>query len=233
MDYSANAFHSLASDEEIFLEALSRIPPDQLPQGRILDIGCGAGQLLDMILARHRFAHCCGIDLSPDNVAEAEKRLGTYAETELNIRAGDYLQEKFEPAQLVVSSSTLHLIPAPFEALVAKISDEVASGGYLVFSVPTYCLYNKLLIKFRQLLKICDCTALRRSIARLGHFCYPSLDEAVLRERIPYMFIIPFFLFGKKEDAFLQNSGFTCIAQIKMPFRLGKPIHTCYVYEKK
>lgn len=233
MDYARRHFHSMALGGDIFLDTVLDVAREIGSAGSVLDIGCGAGQLLDAVLAGQQFSRCYGVDLSPANVAEATARLGKHtSQAAVDIVQGDYMQTAFEPVQLIVSSSTLHLIPVPAETLFAKIRDEVADGGYLVFSVPSCGWYNTILILLRRLLKTVDCKAVRSVVGTLGALLHPSVDKAALEERIPYMFIIPAFLFGMKEDTLLKTYGFTRILKKNMPFLLGKPKHALFVYEK-
>lgn len=234
MDYSKHPFHQIKNEENIFLNVVLSFASRVYPPDNVLDIGCGAGQILDAIMTKQKFSHCFGIDLSSVNVAESRTRLHKYSSMgAVDIIQGDYLQVPFKPSQLVVSSSTLHLIPVQHEELFAKLREEVASGGYLIFSVPSCCWYNKILMSFRRLLKVLDCEAIRAFVLFLATQLHPSIDKGVLQERVPYMFIVPAFLFGVKEDALVRQNGFAKILDKKMPFILGKLQHFVFVYEKK
>src|SRR5512135_3631994 len=69
---------------------------DQAAPARVLEVGCGIGTMLERLLDWQllREAAYTGIDLHPDNIAEARARLPRYAEAwgaDLTVAAGRFL----------------------------------------------------------------------------------------------------------------------------------------------
>ncbi|BDD07703.1 SAM-dependent methyltransferase [Fulvitalea axinellae] len=95
------------------------------PGERILDLGCGSGQLTDMI-ARHG-ATAIGADKSPEMVADACAR---YPELDFHVKdASDFLFE--EPFDAVFSNATLHWVPEAGQA-VRCMAKNLKPGGRIV-----------------------------------------------------------------------------------------------------
>jgi 2-polyprenyl-3-methyl-5-hydroxy-6-metoxy-1,4-benzoquinol methylase len=74
----------------------------------VLDIGCGMGAVAYDV-AEKAGAYVVGIDLSPDNIAQARER---YAHPRVEYRAGDALQELPDgPFDVVILSNVLEHLP--------------------------------------------------------------------------------------------------------------------------
>src|SRR5258705_11191373 len=107
------------------------------PEDRVLEIGCGAGNILAQIPSARRF----GIDLAESLLAKAARRLvkrGTLVQ-------GDAEQLPFRDRawERVYCSEVLEHIPSPAKAL-AEMRRIIASGGVAVVSVPNDGLTNRL-----------------------------------------------------------------------------------------
>jgi 2-polyprenyl-3-methyl-5-hydroxy-6-metoxy-1,4-benzoquinol methylase len=98
---------------------------------RVLDLGCGAGQLAHFLATRGA-AEVVGVDLSERMLALARTRWGhprvTYQRSSLEEAA-------FAPARfdLVVSSLALHYVE-DYRGLIARIAGWLGTGGVLVYS---------------------------------------------------------------------------------------------------
>lgn len=115
-----------------YLESTLRPTLDAMelpPAGRVVDVGCGTGLLLEMLLARHPGAHASGVDLSPEMLSRARSRLGGRAKLLLGDAAALPLASSRFDA--VVSSSALHHWPRPERAL-GEIARVLRPGGQLV-----------------------------------------------------------------------------------------------------
>ncbi|MEW5956931.1 MAG: class I SAM-dependent methyltransferase, partial [Chloroflexota bacterium] len=121
---------------------------------RILDIGCGTGeQILDLAqtLPQARFT---GIDISRPNITIAEKaRQQSPYRDRLGFVAMDYMCFDEGCFDLIISSTTLHLIPVPTQQLFTKIINDLAAAGILAFTMPYACLYNSTLALVRRVFR--------------------------------------------------------------------------------
>jgi tRNA (cmo5U34)-methyltransferase len=79
---------------------------------RVLDIGCGAGRLIDVIRERFPDVTAIGLDLSPDMVEQARNKFGadgntTFAAHDLM----DHLPKSLGTFDAIVSSLAIHHLP--------------------------------------------------------------------------------------------------------------------------
>ena len=83
---------------------LSRLPED-LTGARVLDAGCGAGQMTAELAARG--AHVTAVDISPALVEIARRRLPRAQERQVTFAAGDMLDPVHGPHDYVVAMDSL------------------------------------------------------------------------------------------------------------------------------
>jgi ubiquinone/menaquinone biosynthesis C-methylase UbiE len=107
------------------------------PGDRVLEIGCGAGNILAQIPGARR----CGLDLAESLLAKAARRLakrGTLVQGD-----AEHLPFRDRAWQRVYCSEVLEHIPSPGTALT-EMRRIVADGGVAVVSVPNERLINTL-----------------------------------------------------------------------------------------
>jgi ubiquinone/menaquinone biosynthesis C-methylase UbiE len=107
------------------------------PGERVLEIGCGAGNILAQIPGGRR----CGLDLAESLLAKAARRLAKQG----TLVQGDAEKLPFRDRvwQRVYCSEVLEHIPSPGTALT-EMRRIVADGGVAVVSVPNERLINRL-----------------------------------------------------------------------------------------
>lgn len=102
--------------------------------GRVLDVGCGTGFLLERLAVEGWSG--VGIDLSPDSVQLAEERLERLGFAEhVGAEVGSAYEPPSGPFDLVTVTDVLEHLEDPRECLRA-IKREIAPGGLLVVSTP-------------------------------------------------------------------------------------------------
>lgn len=106
----------------------------QLPHKNILDVGCGTGALLELILEHLPDAKCAGLDLSPNMVQRAQDKLGNRA----NILLGDSQSLPFsnESFDVVVCNDSFHHYSAP-TAVLHEIYRVLRPGGVFLLGETT------------------------------------------------------------------------------------------------
>jgi 2-polyprenyl-3-methyl-5-hydroxy-6-metoxy-1,4-benzoquinol methylase len=110
-------------------DLLALLPP--VDGRRVLDLGCGAGQLAHYLAARGA-AEVLGVDLSETMLALARER---WAHPRVTHRRASLETIGFPPSrfELVVSSLALHYVE-DYRGLVHRIAGWLAPGGVFVYS---------------------------------------------------------------------------------------------------
>lgn len=130
-----------------------------LPSGwkplNILELGCGSGNLSELVAKTFPHANLCLIDLSEKFLSSCRLRLRKYKT--IQYIHGDFSELKFEPQSfdLVVSSIAIHhLIDNEKLELFRKIHQWLRPGGVLAFSDQyagtTNDLYQKHIKQWQQ-----------------------------------------------------------------------------------
>ena len=114
---------------------------------RVLDLGCGTGDMLDGV-PRDRVYIVC-VDLAPKMVAEAAQ-----SHPEDRFAVGDAARTPFRPGifDVVVSAGVLEYVPDAV-AVLRGAHSLLRPGGHLILSMPNRA---SLLRKFSQLEKACE-----------------------------------------------------------------------------
>ncbi len=210
-----------------------------VPKGlpiEILDLGCGTGSLVFLLAEALPSATLTGIDVSAPNIAKAEE-LKSAAPTAARIRfeQQDYLARPASPVDVIVSDGVLHLIPGSTHALVAKLAADLRPGGVLVVCMPYDCAYNYAFAMIRRVLRLVRSRALDALILQVGRMLHGSqMDDAGLRERIPYMYMAPQRLAGRSlRETIAPAAGLRLIARHPMPsVSLSQLRHEVLVFQK-
>ena len=110
-----------------FLDLLARVEAEA-PR-RVVDLGCGTGQLTALLAQRWPDAQVEGIDSSPDMIAAAP------AADRLSFRVGDVADWDPAGTDVIISNATLQWVPTHRE-LISQWAAALPAGGWLAFQVP-------------------------------------------------------------------------------------------------
>lgn len=106
---------------------------DSLRNGRVLEVGCGQGVGVELLLDRFGAGEVVGIDLDPKMIRRARKRLRHRADkVEINMGDACSIDEPDESFDAVAEFAAIHHVPNWPKAL-AEISRVLRSGGLFVF----------------------------------------------------------------------------------------------------
>jgi trans-aconitate 2-methyltransferase len=113
-----------------FFDLLDLVEP--CPSGRVVDLGCGTGELTRALHERTEARTTLGIDSS----AAMLERSAAYASDGLSFESGDIAEwAPSEPFDVVFSNAALHWID-DHRALFARLTSALAPGGQLAVQVP-------------------------------------------------------------------------------------------------
>ena len=112
-----------------FVDLLARV--DSTAPDRVVDLGCGPGNLTVLLAERWPDAEVRGVDNSPEMVAKARE-----VHPGIDFEVGDLRDWTPEtPVDVLVSNATLQWVPDHLELLPALL-DGIRPGGRLAFQVP-------------------------------------------------------------------------------------------------
>jgi tRNA (cmo5U34)-methyltransferase len=117
---------------EMFWAIMYYLPPDFVPS-RILELGCGTGNLTRLAHERWPNSHITVVDISEEMLQKTAEKLGP--RTQLTSVQSYFEDLDFAPGQfdLVMSSIAMHHILDPEkERLIGKIHQWLRPGGFFV-----------------------------------------------------------------------------------------------------
>ena len=125
-----------------FFDLVGRIGAEH--PGRVVDLGCGPGQLTAALAARWPQAEVHGIDSSPEMIAAAmQLRTGAEAAGDaaslagLSFSVGDIRHWRpGQPVDVIVSNAVLQWVPDHQPLLASWVAAALAPGGWLAFQMP-------------------------------------------------------------------------------------------------
>ena len=112
-----------------FWDLLGLVRP--VPGGRVVDLGCGSGELTAELHRALRAAETLGLDSSPAMLAKAWPRAGDGLRFDLGDIAG-FDQGGWD---VVFSNAALHWLP-DHQTLLARLAGLLAAGGQLAVQMP-------------------------------------------------------------------------------------------------
>lgn len=235
--------------EQAFIDGSFTAPPERrerltaalaahLPEdsdARILDLGCGNGrQLLDLAAAFPRTT-LVGIDTSRANVETARRAIAERGEeARAAVEEGDYLELDLGAFDVILSDSVLQNIPAADERLYGKLAGDIRPGGLLVASLPYGCAFNRALWLARRVLRLVRGAWLDRLVLSAARRMHPTWDEAMLRERVPYMYMVPHRIDDARMVTALAARGLDRIDATPLPHAsVAQPRHRLSVFRRR
>ena len=117
-----------------YIEATTRETLKRLPmsaQAKVLDVGCGTGELLRRLRAKYPDALLAGLDPVEEMLLVARDKLG--GKEDLRVGYADSLPWRSASFDVVVSCNMFHYITHPIEAL-QEMGRVLRPGGVLVMT---------------------------------------------------------------------------------------------------
>jgi trans-aconitate 2-methyltransferase len=117
-----------------FLDLISRIRAERAE--RVVDLGCGPGNLTRILAERWPGADIVGVDSSPEMIARAREADTGQAAAQPRFEVADLRQWRAaEPVDVLVSNATLQWVPGHLDLLPGLVG-QVRPGGWFAFQVP-------------------------------------------------------------------------------------------------
>ena len=112
-----------------FWDLVALVQP--VPGGRVIDLGCGTGELTKELHARLGAAETVGIDSSSTMLERADQ----FAGGGLRFEEGDIATWEPAPSDVVFSNAALHWLP-DHRRLLARLTRAIPIGGQVAVQVP-------------------------------------------------------------------------------------------------
>jgi trans-aconitate 2-methyltransferase len=112
-----------------FWDLLALVQPCQ--GGRVVDLGCGTGELTKEVHTRLGASETVGIDSSPAML----KRAQAFAGDGLRFEQGDIATWEPAPYDVIFSNAALHWLP-DHRRLLARLTQALPAGGQVAVQVP-------------------------------------------------------------------------------------------------
>lgn len=131
-DRHAEEYAERYEDMSIYAEAIASFMDQRPPNPRILDIACGPGNLLGLILGNNTEAEVTGIDLSPAMLEIARKRFPAGTFLELDLREIRSLQGKFD--RISCGFGLPYISLEELDTWITNVHERLASKGRVYLS---------------------------------------------------------------------------------------------------
>ena len=111
------------------------------PIARLVDLGCGTGDLTAALAERLEIGSTIGVDSSPAMLQQARSRqaargAGRRLDTAISFEAGDIAGwTSDEPVDLIIANASLQWVP-DHRGVVARWVEQLAPGGQIAIQVP-------------------------------------------------------------------------------------------------
>jgi ubiquinone/menaquinone biosynthesis C-methylase UbiE len=115
----------------------------QYPFMSILDVGCGNGKMLELLVKEYPAVQACGIDLSGKMVAKATGILGS--NVQLLVGDADEIPWPDNSFDLLICNASFHHYPQPLKSL-AEAKRVLKLSGRLVIADPWWSDFKRLII---------------------------------------------------------------------------------------
>lgn len=131
---AAVTYNSWAQPQKKIAARLIRLLPDNISFDKILDIGCGTGNLIEQILQQNSSASITGVDIAPGMINYCINKWKDVSF--INFFVDDIEQIGLNlKYNLIMSSCVLQWIQN-FDNLLSNLNNILSPGGHIAFAIP-------------------------------------------------------------------------------------------------
>jgi 2-polyprenyl-3-methyl-5-hydroxy-6-metoxy-1,4-benzoquinol methylase len=161
--------------------------------GKILDYGCGEGDLIGYLLAKG--ITCQGLDYSEKALAKVEKKFAGHPQFHGVMLSGSVSSKNIDAGafDFIFSIETLeHALPAQLPLVLDELFHLLKPGGYLFITVPN----SEKLGKYKTLCP--DCGAVFHYMQHLNSFSEGGISDLLAKQGFEKIFCRAAFLGGSQ-----------------------------------
>jgi demethylmenaquinone methyltransferase/2-methoxy-6-polyprenyl-1,4-benzoquinol methylase len=177
-----NHFFSLGIDRRWRQTAVKRLLNETIPEGAVLDVCCGTGDLTLEFLKQIKNRECYGVDFSPEMICIGQRKIKTYQNRGIPVQlaVGDALNLPFESNRFAVVAVAFGLrnVGDTGQGLneMIRVCKPDGTVAVLEFSMPTLPIFSTVYrFYFRSILP-----RIGQFLARNQDNAYCYLPESVL-----------------------------------------------------
>ena len=144
---------------------------------QILEVACGTGILFEKIAKLNPNGHCTGVDLTPEMINKAKKRVGKLKNPNYTLREGDILNPDFpnDSFDIIINNFMIDLMPEEtFDKIAEVFFNVLKQNGTAVISTFSFGKkkINKFWIwiakRFPELLTGCRPVSIKKNLINAG-----------------------------------------------------------------
>lgn len=215
-NYTNATFRGRPDSVSAFLNAVSSEIQCR-PVKRVLDLGCGTGDLALALASRFPGIEFTALDISSNNIEVARRRADECGlEDRIVFAAADFTQWPGGRFDAILADSVLHLIPGSDLELARKLALHLEPGAILLTVMPAACFRNSLLLVQRKLWSMTPQTFDKLALAA-ARLVYSAESEEILADRVGYMRLLPYRLLSNNVFRTLNEAGLELLTSQKWP----------------
>ena len=132
---AASTYDTWAEPQRLIAEYLESKLPLHLPEGKIIDLGCGTGLLTKMLNEAYPDRHIRGVDLAPGMIRICRKKWNKNGRLSFTVADAENFHPGNDPCSLIASSCTFQWFENQPES-IRRTFTLLSPGGYLAVAVP-------------------------------------------------------------------------------------------------
>jgi 2-polyprenyl-3-methyl-5-hydroxy-6-metoxy-1,4-benzoquinol methylase len=229
--FARSGFSTPLARQDRFLPIVSARYAADAPL-RLLDVGCGNGEQLFNLMRHFPKSEAVGIDISAANIDAAMKRVPPPDTARVEFLCADILSWDAAPFDVIISDSVVQNIPNT-PGLLHRLASLLKPGALLLVTMPYDGIYNRLLWTLRRIARLLAGPRLEHVLLHIAQRLHPDWEISMIRERLGYMYLLPYSRDGKAFRVLAQEAGLRLTAvHALLHVSLAQPKHRLLVFHR-